>query len=139
MTSHLSQQLTVLCLEYTATENRKASCIIYDITALAVLIWLNHYLLTSITDFYFYPLSEITIIILNKSVANFNCEYTQGSETSDFVLYFCYQKLLTTLRTQGLFIKLDVYNYFIFRVQALLFLRCHRECVNLFIHSCISI
>ena len=80
-------------MEYTATENQDTSWIIYDITVLAVLVWLNLYLLTSIIDFYFYPLYEITIII-------FKCEYTQGSEASDFVLYFWYRILLTILKPQ---------------------------------------
>lgn len=66
MSSHLSQQLMVPCLEYTATENQKASCIIYDITVLAGLIWLNLYLLNSIIGFYFYSVYEITIIILHR-------------------------------------------------------------------------
>lgn len=49
---------------------------------------------------------------------------------------FCYQKITIILRPQDALNKTYItYNYLILRVQAILFLKCPWECVNLSIHS----
>lgn len=125
MTNHLSQQLTVQSAQSTQLQKtEKTSCIIHDIAVLAVLLWLNlhlylHYgfLFLSIVGNYHNNFKYI--------MGRFNCDCIQRPRQ---VILFC---ILGTKITQGfkttkrLFIKSDIQNYFIFRVQSLLFLRCH--------------